>query len=272
MPKAIFQLTFATVFVTVTGASAQVQSPKPPECATGGTAVIAGTVVDDSTGKPVAGSQVTLLMKNCSTKSDKDGRFRFEISPRSERVEAQYRGYRRFSPVIATVAAGDSLNVTLRLKPGGPIQDCLVNADCVQLLQDSPRTLNLEESFRLIAYGTTVALAWKDATRDQLWYACLTERSDAVFAELNRRYGRVVPEDKCELRRTERPSGRLHHIGTGTYAFRIIIDRMEDLDDNHRQAFLTYMAGGLWAQMWNCDFERTARGWKPVLCVMIGQA
>src|SRR5262249_4466751 len=122
----IARITLATLGLIGVHASVSFPVAAQKSC-TSGTGVIHGTVRDDSTGAAVDGSWVALIWPDCTTRADAAGRFRFErLPPGSIQIDAGHSGYRQFSRVVATVTAGQTTEVVLRLRAGGPVEDCRV--------------------------------------------------------------------------------------------------------------------------------------------------
>jgi hypothetical protein len=204
-------------------------------------------------------------MSSCNTNADPLGRFTFhDVRPGNERVEAGHAGYRKFSPVPIVVTHGDTLLLELRLKAGGPLEDCRVNPGCARLFQGSPPvSLSDEEEFRLSTLATTIAVAWNVVATANPWHACVEEASAAVSAELGRRYGPVVPRAECAI-----DGDRVRHTASGAPGFFVMTRGVRDLGVNRRTALLVYMVAGLWGEGWDCMFERPAQGWQPLQCVL----
>lgn len=101
---------------------------------------------------------------------------------------------------------------------------------------------------------------------DAGWYACLDDESEAVRAALSERYGLVVSAEECELLR--HPSGtRLRHTEINRPAFQPAIDRVVEVNAWRRTVSIAYYVDPEWAAGWDCDFERTDRGWWATICV-----
>jgi hypothetical protein len=251
---------------SVTNASAQ-RATQP--CTTPGGISIAGTVIDDSTRQPIAGSNVFLLFTNCRTTTDENGRFRFElVRPGVNSLEAQQVGYRRFRPIQLNIDH-DSTDFVVALRPGGPIEDCRVHAACSQLLNETEVDLSEEDHFKLIALATMIALAWQTAANEPMWYACVVGASDEVISELRARYARTVPNSACGMGPPIAPRSldRMVLAANGQPAFRIRIDNVEVRSPLQRRAGISYFVDGRSGQGWRCDFQRSGLSWTPVLCV-----
>jgi hypothetical protein len=184
------------------------------------------------------------------------------------RFDAGHPGYREFGRLDAEVAPGDTLDIELRLRPGGPLEDCRVDPQCSVLVSPAPSGLAEDEAFRLLAYGTVIALDWTNIGTNR-WYACVLEESRAVLVALEERYRPVVPDTECELPLAEmRGSAKLRHAQTGAPAFRAQIERTSPLSPDRRTVFLTRYVGPRSAAFWRCEFERVAMGWQPTVCVL----
>ena len=232
-----------------------------------GTGVIKGVVRDDSTGAGLGGSWVALIDPFCRVVTDSAGHFRFDGLPaRSIQIDAGHPGYRRYSRTSATVATGQTTEVEIRLRPGGPLQDCRVNVNCARLLREPilPNATE-EEQFRLVAYVTMLAIAWTDVTRERGWYACVEENSQAVVNELTVRWDRVAAAADCGFRGDVRD--RLIHTPTGNHAFFVRMRNPQQTSAGRRRAEVSYLVGGLWGQSWTCNFERIDGTWRATLCV-----
>ena len=242
-------------------------------CANSG-GTVTGVVLDDSTRTPIAGVWVVSLFTNCRTVTDAQGRFRLQgARPGNDRIDIGRPGYRQFSPVGVAIEAGKTTEVTLRLRRGGPVDDCRVNAACARLLSEDRTSLaDPEDQFRLMAHAVVIALIW-DTVANGEWYACVSDPKPAVLEELRNRYTRVATEAECMMKEgPNRPRERLHHIATGNLAFRIRLDTVTETGPTTRRAFLSYMHAGLWGAGYECDFERVRYAWRPVLCTMVVQA
>lgn len=126
------------VVLLMTAGFAALEAQEPAaSCGVPGGAVVTGTVVDDSTNRPVAGSRVHLLVPLCNTTADEQGRFRFEEArPGDQRLDAGHPGYRRFAPVMVAVGSGDTVRVELRLRPADRSR---IAAHCRRALRSSMR-------------------------------------------------------------------------------------------------------------------------------------
>lgn len=252
----------------------QAQVVRKCESPTG--ALITGLVVDDSTGKPLGGASVQLLIAGCYVSADTDGRFVFHgLEPGTERVGATHPGYRRIAAVQLTIMQSDTITIELRLKPGGPIEDCRVDAACARLLMEADaESLSDEERFRLATLATTIAIAWKDVAGGTPWHACIDESSVAVIAMLTARYGPIVPRAECGVTREEETPlrVRVRHLAGRTPAFFVQVDSVTNVSADRRTANLDYLVGPLWGQEWRCSFDRTARAWSAVECVLVSES
>jgi hypothetical protein len=231
-----------------------------------------GTVVDDSTGLPLAGSRVHLLVPLCSAVTDALGRFRFDdVTPGGQRLAAGHAGYREFAPVQRSARAADTLQLELRLQPGGPLHDCRVHPDCAPLLEESaPAGFSDDERLRLAAFGTMIALVWRTVVVDDAkWYACIDEDNARVRDQLARRYGPVGPGGDCAARASHARGfpRRTFRTATGEPGFFVRIRPATDPGDGPRR-----VAGMAGSEGWECDFVRTVTGWRPVVCELVVQA
>jgi hypothetical protein len=256
--------------------SVGIQAQVVRKCESPTAALITGLVVDDSTGKPLGGASVQLLIAGCYVSADTDGRFVFHgVRPGTERVGAAHPGYRRMAAVQLTIMQSDTIAIELRLKPGGPIEDCRVDAACARLLMEADaESLNDEERFRLATLATTIAIAWKDVAGGTPWHACIDESSVAVIAMLTARYGPIVPRAECGVTLEEETPlrVRVRHLAGRTPAFFVQVDSVTNFSADRRTANLDYLAGPLWGQEWRCSFDRTARGWSAVECVLVSES
>ena len=208
-----------------------------------------------------------MIVPFCRVVADSAGHFRFDGLPaRSSQIDAGHPGYRRFARTTATVATGQTTEVEIRLRPGGPLQDCRVNVDCARLLREPilPNATE-DEQFRLAAYVTMLAIAWNAVTRERGWYACLKENSLTVVNELTARWERVAAATDC--RSVDRVRDRFSHIPTGNTAFFLRVGNLQQVSAVRRRAQVSYLVGGLCGQGWTCDFERVGGTWRATLCV-----
>jgi len=96
-------------------------SPPPVEAAPAAsaaatqTARIVGSVVDRSTGLPLANVRVTLVGTTISTASDGDGTFRFTLAPGVYSFEARINGYQTVETDAIAIVGASSSKVTLAL-------------------------------------------------------------------------------------------------------------------------------------------------------------
>jgi len=262
----------ALLCVALAELPAQAQAAGVIQCDSPGGSTIAGLIVDDSTGRPIPRSRVHLLFSTCSATADDLGRFRFvDVAAGRQRIHATHPGYRTLAPLDTVVVAGDTLALVFRLRSGGPIEDCRVDAACAALLgQSGLQSLDSEERFRLAAYATIIANRWSTVAGDERWYACVEESSTAVLSELAERYGRVASLDQCHrvVADPEDRSPRLMHVDSGLPAYAIAIDRVRPLPGDRRSASISWHVGPLWAAGWECIFEDARSGWQPLLCVL----
>jgi hypothetical protein len=209
----------------------------------------------------------------CNTTADEQGRFRFEEArPGDQRLDAGHPGYRRFAPVMVAVGSGDTVRVELRLRPGGPIQDCRALPACAPLLDaPAPDELDEDERLRLAAYAAAIAIAWSSVVRTDPAWACVEGATPAVIDELARRYSHVAVRDACEIDRAAGAIDEVRHRPTGERGFFIRIGPVEERDDGARRTTVMYMSGRLAGQEWWCDLARTSSGWRPGLCVQISE-
>jgi hypothetical protein len=251
---------FAQLLCSLTPAAGQ-------RSCTSGTGVIQGIVRDDSTGMSIGGSWVVLIVPFCRVVADSAGRFHFDRLPAGRiQIDAGHAGYRRFTRLLATVAAGQTTEVEIRLRPGGPVPDCRVNISCAHLLREPMLPGgNEEEQFRLAAYVTTIAIAWKDVAREPGWFACVDDDSPRVMQELKKRFEHVAAAADCTLSTSVRD--RISHAPTGSPAFHLRIGTAEQIGSGRKRAQLSYTIGGLWGEGWRCDFERISGTWRAALCV-----
>lgn len=236
----------------------------------GGT--VRGVVVDDSTGVPVARSHVYLFIgEGCRTAADGLGRFVVRRVPSGvQRIETGSTGYRPFEPTGVTVVAGDTVDIELRLVPGGPLEDCRALPSCAPLVEDvAGEVADDDTGFRVVALGTAIGLAWSTVGGTERWHACLEEGSEAMLQALRARYSPVGDAASCELSSgpTGERAGRLRHVETDHPAFRPRIDRVVELNPSRRTVSLSYHVGPRWGAGWDCDFVRNGRGWRPTICV-----
>jgi hypothetical protein len=236
---------------------------------------VRGVVIDDSTGKPVAGARVHLLMSFCNANADALGQFTFrDVRSGSERVEAGHTGYLRFSPLDIAVSPNDTIVLELRLRAGGRIEECRVHPACARLLgPPGPGAWGDEEQFRLAALSTTIAIAWPSVASVTPWHACVEERSATVMTELAARYGPVVPRTECAIPGDRWDTrSRVRHTPTGEPGFVITVSGVKDIGPDRRTALLFFTIARLWGEGWECMFERFAQAWMPLQCVQTLEA
>jgi len=121
VPRIVFGLCAGLVFVVPLGVGAQTAPPTPqpvpsvaPETAAQ-SARIAGSVVDRSTGLPLANVRVSVVGRTLSTLSDGSGAFRFALTPGVYVFEARIVGYQAVQTDPVAVTSASSTNVTLAL-------------------------------------------------------------------------------------------------------------------------------------------------------------
>jgi hypothetical protein len=181
-------------------------------------------------------------------------------------IDAGHPGYRRVARAVADVAPGQTTEVELRLRPGGPLQDCRVHPSCALLLREPIPSLGSEdEAFRLTAYLTALAIGWNAVTREPGWYACVNEPSSSVISELKARWENVAPSADC----LARGSTRFSHTQTGTPAFFLRVEKPTQPSSQRRSAEVSFLMGGRSGQGWRCDFEHVTGGWRAALCVHV---
>jgi hypothetical protein len=157
----------------------------------------------------------------------------------------------------------------LRLEAGGPLEDCRVNPGCARLFQDlGAGSLNDDEQFRLSTLATTIAVAWSTVATSERWHACVDEANALVIQELATRYGPVVPRADCAIPDDGIGSrNRVHHTASGAPGFFVTNWGVRNIGVSRRTALLVYLVAGLWGQGWDCMFERSTQGWRPLQCV-----
>lgn len=238
------------------------------DCGAADGGAISGAVVNDRTGDGVEGSWVVILSSGCRTMSDARGRFGFAgVEPGSLGLDAGKAGYRNFRHHAVTVSAGRASDVVLRLIPGGPLGDCRALPACAPVLASPPTNDDPEQAFQLLAHGVAIAIAWSSMGDDARWHVCVDGVSSWVKQELAGRYGPVAAKDECELKADENGWSRLlHHRPSGRRAFHIAVRNVVELPLDRRRASVSYMAGSLWGEGWDCEFRRVSSSWEPVVC------
>jgi hypothetical protein len=231
---------------------------------------VRGVVIDDSTGKPVAGARVHLLMSFCNANADGLGQFVFrDVRSGNERIEAGHTGYLRLSPFSIAVSPPDTIVLELRLRPGGPLEQCRVHPACARLLEPPKAgALSDGERFRLAALSTTIAIAWPSVASVTPLHACVEEASAAVIAQLADRYGPVAPRGQCAIPGDRWDTGaRVRHTPTGEPGFFVTVRGVQDVGPYRKTALLVFNRGRLSGQGWECMFELSAQVWTPLQCV-----
>jgi len=110
-----------SVFTIPVSASAQQPPPSPQPVASAApqpaaqTARIAGSVVDRSTGLPLANVRVSITGTTTTTLSDGSGAFRFTLTPGVYVFEARIAGYQAVQTDSVAITSGSTTNVTLAL-------------------------------------------------------------------------------------------------------------------------------------------------------------
>ncbi|MEZ4308038.1 MAG: carboxypeptidase regulatory-like domain-containing protein, partial [Polyangiaceae bacterium] len=108
-----------------------VDSPPPPVPADKG--VIAGTVVESSTGEGVIEAQVSVVGTKYKTLTDLDGNYRIELPPGTYELRVFYEGHKPRRVQQAAVTKGQTLNVDVTLEPdiadAEPVREIEVKAD-----------------------------------------------------------------------------------------------------------------------------------------------
>src|SRR3954467_13916524 len=85
------------------------QAPRTPRAQLG---EMGGRLIDDSTGKPIAGRGVDLHRTSCSTSTDDHGRFVLRyLPPGVYELRVGTLGYRKLAPVDVTVRADERASV-----------------------------------------------------------------------------------------------------------------------------------------------------------------
>jgi hypothetical protein len=261
----------ALVIALLSGNSASVegQDVSTGDCQYEPGGTIRGVVVNDSTGVPVPRSHIYLFVGgSCRTTADFLGRFVINRVPSGTlRIETGFPGYRQFAPVTVEVTTGDTTDIELRLVPGGPLQDCRALPDCSALVDGGTGSAETDSiGFRVAALGTAIGLAWATVREEGGWYACIEGEPAAVRAALSERYSLVADADECGFR--DGPSrNRLRHVETDRAAFRPRIGRVVEVNPRRRTVALSYYVAPLWAAGWDCDFERSSRGWRATICI-----
>ena len=102
------------------------------------TGKIAGTVLDDQTGEPLIGANITVLNTNMGAAAGADGSFFIiNVPPGSYTIRVQMMGYEALLLEQARVSVNRTLDITARLKPtvieGAEV---VVTADKVQVKKD----------------------------------------------------------------------------------------------------------------------------------------
>lgn len=243
-------------------------------CEEGGNGVVSGVLLDDSTEVGIGDGWV-YLYENCRARSDGSGRFVLSgVSPGERRFGAGARGYREFRPVVHSVSDADTTKVQIRLRAGGPLEDCRADPECAPLVEGGNGPLDEADGLRLVAYGMIIALAWETVSEGEPWVACLAGGTDHILEALRERYPAVAPDNECALggAEGERLRRRMTHSPTGSQAFLLSIDGVREDDPAHRSASLSYVVGPLWANGWDCEFSRTDRGWRPTLCSLVWES
>jgi hypothetical protein len=238
----------------------------PVACEGEGTGTIRGRVVDDSTSAPVSGAWI-YLSSNCRTTSDDLGRFAFTNVPRTRVTvdlgSAGYRDIRRNA--IPVNEPGDTASVELRLRAGGPLEDCRVIPGCAPLLTANRGALTDEEDFRVSAYGAAIAMLLPNV--GLVRHVCVDDEEKVRTALAARYRPIVVPSEECGRIPSPPPPAapvrRYVHLASGEDAVSIGVSNVKDTAPDRRTALV---AGGYLGS--ECRFERLANGWRPVLCVV----
>jgi hypothetical protein len=251
----------------------------PPVIATpcsGGTATIRGRVVDDSTSAPIPNAWISLYEPDCQTVADESGRFELtKVSLDTDRIAAGKAGYRHDGtrrPV--SIASAGTTEIELRLRRGGPLEDCRAIPACAPLVDGGHGTLTDDDAgFWLVALGTLIALKWPDITAaDPHWYACFEGESPEVLAALRARYSPVVPASECDRPLTDLRKLRSFHAATGAPAFTPELRGFAEIAPGRRNVVMWFYVGPRSASMWECELVRGDRGWRPTLCLSRGVA
>jgi hypothetical protein len=241
-------------------------------CGSAGGAVVIAKVVDDSTRVPIGGSRVHLIAPICNGVTDSVGRFVFtDVRPGAQIFDAGHIDYREFGRFRAEADAGDTLEVELRLRRGGPIADCRALPTCAPLLADVPiEGMSEAERFQLLTLGTTVALAWQRRFADQgSLYACIEGAPSSVLDALRTRYAKTVDAGQCVTPGMFRSgSDRVRHIPTDSLAFlvRATLFR-EERAAAGREMSLQFITAGRGGEGWLCGFERASGTWRLTRCL-----
>ena len=117
-----FSIALALVATPIRAFAAEPAPSSPPAVAAPAapataaqTARIVGSVVDRSTGLPLANVRVTVVGTTTSTASDGDGSFRFSLVPGVYSFEARITGYQTVQTDAIALVGASSSNVTLAL-------------------------------------------------------------------------------------------------------------------------------------------------------------
>jgi len=160
-----------------------------------------------------------------------------------------------------------------------PIEFCLRNPDCAQILTRKPRAeRGVSEDLELSLLGHRLALvlisqAW-EREEEEPWMACVPEEApEGVISALREVYPHVSLISECEFRSVPDPSGpvpekRWFDKATPRPAAVISVQGLNREPDGRIQLDVAYHVGPLWAAGWRCEIRRQNGVLFPEFCWM----
>lgn len=239
--------------------------------------LITGRVSDAQNGAPIRSGAVALTDSGriaCYALPDSLGRFALRgVHPGEYLLSTSKWGYRAYRPITLRIRSSDTLDVSIRLRPGSHFDDCLDAPSCAAWLQ--PRNVPgaaEEDQFEVAAYRTAAIFTWTELEKPLEHYFCV-DASSAVIDGFRQLYPNVAPRRDCELvPATGSRTARLRHRATGMAAYALSLKSVSAKRSDLRTAHLDFFAGPLWGQWWWCEFVRDGRGWRPTRCELRGVA
>lgn len=239
----------------------------------GGT--IVGQIVSDSTGMPVRGTEAGVAEPACAAVPDSAGRFVLAHVPAGVR-NVHAATPRMHGHTTLRVREGDTVRVEVRVWPDDLVRDCAHDVHCAPLLAPPPaqavQGISDDARLREAADRTTIVLA--GVLGEMLrrgWVPCLAEPDARVRNLVRARFPNLVRSTACGMRTgNDTLSYRPHmrHLPSGRPAFVAGVDSTTR-DGDHAVVRSHYLVGPLWAEGWECRFDRVGSDWIPRSCEQV---
>lgn len=247
------------------------QSPYVSDCKSPSGGMVTGSVLDDSTGRPVTGVGVFLEDIGCASFAGSGGGFRFDNVPvGTHSIQVRTLWYRKVPPMSVRVIADSIAQVEIRLQEGNAVLDCMDVPVCATVLKPEPtslRGLTEEQKMREVALRTAFAVHQGASSYGAV--PCMGDTTAIILRVLAARIPGSVPASDCVM--SEGPPSLKSFLiekRSGKKASNYSTGRPRIVDDDTFEVGVSYYAAPLAGAGWACRFKKEKGAWVPKSCRM----